>query len=371
MIGILFAKARQFIRNPWTFLIFTGMSIGFALIMGITGGSNAIRVPVTIVDEHLRDTTIMSELKESTSFDLQEMKKEEMLKHLKNGKAEVGVILKEENYQVIVGVDSVRVRMVENMVRQAYIHYFQQQNIVDAANMVSNKQKDLLLYDMEESMNDPVFTVDSKGFTSSDAVVYNPTFQVLFGFSLFFVIYTIAYNVLPILTEKNEGLWDRIILSPVKKWEMYVANMLYSFFEGYLQVLVIFLLFRYGFGVNFNGRFYDTLLLIIPYVFAVIALALLITALVKNVQQFNAILPIIAVSMAMIGGAYWPIEIVESNALIALSKINPLTYGMEILNGAVVYNYSLQHLLYPISILILMGVVMIGIGIHLMERRHI
>ena len=107
------------------------------------------------------------------------------------------------------------------------------------------------------------------------------------------------------------------------------------------------------------------------YVFAIVALSILLTAIVKTVGQFNAILPIIAVSSAMIGGAYWPIEIVESKLLIALSKINPVTYGMEMLNGAVVYQYPLEELLYPISILFLMGVVFLGVGMHLMERRHV
>ena len=75
--------------------------------------------------------------------------------------------------------------------------------------------------------------------------------------------------------------------------------------------------------------------------------------------------------MAMIGGAFWPIEIVQSEFLLALSKINPLTYGMEALNGLIIYDYSLEQLLMPISILLLMGVIFMGVGIHLMERRHI
>lgn len=105
--------------------------------------------------------------------------------------------------------------------------------------------------------------------------------------------------------------------------------------------------------------------------FAIVALSLLITAIVKNMQQFNAILPIISVSMAMIGGAYWPIEIVESKLLLTLAKADPLYYGMQALEGIVVYGYPLSEVLIPVSVLVLMGVGMMGIGIHLMERRHI
>ena len=220
-------------------------------------------------------------------------------------------------------------------------------------------------------MESPLFSIEESNFRGSDTFIYDPTLQSLFGFTLFFVIYTIAYNVLPILSEKNEGVWDRMILSPLRKWEMYAANFIYSFVTGYLQVLLIFLAFRYGVGVNFNGNFVEACLLVIPYVFSIVALSTLITALVKNVQQFNAMLPIVSVSSAMIGGAYWPLEIVESKFLLTLSKINPLTYGMEVLNGVTVYGYSMEEVLFPISILILMGVVMTGVGIHLMEKRHV
>ena len=41
------------------------------------------------------------------------------------------------------------------------------------------------------------------------------------------------------------------------------------------------------------------------------------------------------------------------------------------LKGVAVYGYSFQELIFPISILILMGVVMTGIGIRLMENRHV
>ena len=160
-----------------------------------------------------------------------------------------------------------------------------------------------------------------EGFRGSDTVIQDNTFQTLFGFTLFFVIYTVAYNVLNILVEKQEGVWDRIILSPVKKWEMYIANLIYSFLTGYLQVCIVFIVFKYFFGVNFNGKFIESLILVGPYVFSIVALAILITGVVKTVQQFNAILPIIAVSMAMIGGAYWPLEVVESKSIAAFIKI--------------------------------------------------
>lgn len=370
MTAILLAKLKHLFRNPWAFLGFTGISIVFALIMGLTGFDSRISVPVVIADEEVLGSSIHTALNDEESISFKEMEKDELIQSVKEGKAEVGAILKKDTYELIVGVESTTVTSVDNMIRQAYTEYGQRQKIIDHIGDLKQTEN-ALQKEMDEALKNPVFSVTTSNFTTGEAMMYDPIYQYIFGFGLFFVIYTVAYNVLPMLIEKQEGVWDRLILSPVKKWKMYAGNMIYSFCIGYLQVFIIFSFFYFVFGVNFNGKFPETLLLLIPYVFTIVALSILLTAIVKNSQQFNAFITILAVCMAMIGGAYWPIEIVESNFLISISKINPLTYGMEILHGVVNYGYSLEELFYPMSILLLMGIVMIGVGIHLMERRHI
>lgn len=370
MIGIFLAKIRLFIRSPWAFVMTTAMSIGFAFILGGTT-TNVINVPVYVADEEIQESVVWDSLEESDVYAFQSMAKEEMEQKIANGKAEFGIELHNDDHKVLVGIDSHNIDLVKRTVQEAYMKKLQYEQIYAEAGATTLDEQKALQKDLQSVQENPPFTIQTENFRGSDAVIVDNTLQSLFGFTLFFVIYTIAYNVFYILVEKQDGVWDRIILSPVKKWEMYVANLIYSFLTGYLQVAIVFLVFRYWIGVDFNGNFVGSLILIIPYVFAIVAMSILITGLVKTVQQFNAVIPIIAVSMAMIGGAYWPLEVVESKFMLALSKFDPITYGMEALNGIVVYEYSLGEVLYPISILLLMGVVMTGVGIHLMEKRHI
>ena len=371
MIGILFAKCRMFIRNPWTFIIMTVMSVVFAFVIGGSNQENMIKVPVHAENEEILDTVVGETIEESEIFAFTWMTEKEIKEMLAVGKAEVGVILQENEFQIIVGVDSTNVSMLEQILQDSYLEKEQQEKMIEASNASTEEEKAEILKEFENAMESPMFSVKTSHFKASDTFVFNSTLQSLFGFTLFFVIYTIAYNVLPILVEKDDGIWDRMILSPVRKSEMYLANLIYSFITGYFQVLLIFCIFRFLIGVDFNGKFIEACLLLIPYVFSIVALSIFLTAIVKNVQQFNAAIPIVSVSSAMIGGAYWPLEIVESSFLLTLSKLNPVTYGMEVLKGAAVYGYPLGDLLFPISILLLMGVVMTGLGIHLMERRHV
>jgi ABC-2 type transport system permease protein len=96
---------------------------------------------------------------------------------------------------------------------------------------------------------------------------------------------------------------------------------------------------------------------------------MLMAGLVKTPQQMSVLIPIVATSSAMIGGAYWPLEIVANPFLIALSKIVPMTYGMEALKGVAYYGYGWSELLSPLAIMCLFGVVCMGIGVNLIERR--
>src|SRR5690625_3864934 len=216
-----------------------------------------------------------------------------------------------------------------------------------------------------------VFHIKTASFSTDDEHIYDGRLHSLFGFTLFFVIYTIAYSVFQILVEKRSGVWDRMILSPVRKWEMYAGNFLYSFLVGYFQVFIIFCIFRYIMTVDFNGTFLQTLLILIPYVLAIVALSTFLIVIVISILQFNTITTIILISMAMIGGAYWPLEIVESKFMLTLSKIVPITYGMDALQSVTIYGQSMEEVLYPISILLLMSVVLTGLGIHLMEKRFV
>ncbi|WP_077324918.1 ABC transporter permease [Virgibacillus siamensis] len=370
MIGIFLAKVKMFLRHPWTFVIMIIMSVGFALILG-SGNPATVTVPVHTADDSIRDSTIGEMLEQSGAYSFEWVSEDRVKEQVTNGNAEVGLILRKNDYDVIVGVSTANAKLVEQKVYEAYSKKAQYHQIAAAADSTGSSGRTEVLAQLKTTMDNPIFDMDSSYFTGSKADAFDMKYHTLFGFTLFFVIYTIAYNVFYVLLEKKEGIWDRVILSPVRKWEMYTANFVYTFLTGYLQVIVVFLVFRYLVGVDFNGRFLESLLLVLPYVFSIVALSILITGIVKTVQQFNAVIPILAVSMAMIGGAYWPIEIVESKIMLMLSKIDPITYGMEILYGVAIYDRPLDQLLSPISILLLMGVLMTGIGIHLMERRYV
>lgn len=367
MMGILGAKFKLIIRQPGIFLSMTAMTLIFAFVLGL-GDPGSISIPIYAENDTIRHSSIGETLDASDTYTFNWMTKEEVKRSVADGKAEVGVELLPDGFRLHVGVESGFVDLIEQVVEEAYMTHEQMARLTEAA---STKGVDVSTHDVEIAIAQPPFHVNKQNFQLDDAQPYTQTYHALFGFTLFFVIYTIGTLVLQILTEKDMGIWDRLILSPVKKWQMYVSNFLFSFLIGYIQIILVFSIFRFVIGVEFNGQFGLATILILPYVFAIVALCILLTGLVKTAQQFHAVISIVAVSIAMIGGLYWPLDIVESEVMLMLAKFVPTTYGAEIMRGVAVYGASFDDLLQPIGILLLMGVFMAGIGIHLMEKRHI
>lgn len=313
----------------------------------------------------------IGDMERSTAYSVVWTDEAEMEDLLRNGKAELGVSMREDGFSIIVGVESPHVSIVQQHVQQAYVDHVQTEYIIEEGAQRTGANRKEIQDLFETSMNEPLFTIESAQENNADAAVDPMLYLSLFGMTVFFVIYTIAFNVIQIIIDKNERIWDRMIMSPLKKWEMYAAYIVYSFLLGYAQVVLILLVFRYIVGIPFHGYFVQAVLLLIPYVFAIVALSMFITGISKNVQQFNTIISIAAVCMAMIGGAFWPLEIVSSPFMLTLSKFVPITYAIDLLEGTVVYGKSLNDLFYPVSVLILMGVVLIGLGIHMIERRKV
>ncbi|WP_141433167.1 ABC transporter permease [Bacillus sp. 03113] len=363
MMGILWGKYRQFVRKPAAIIISTIICMGFAYITGKASYSK-IEVPVFSSLSQTEIKPLLHELSKGDSFIFKVYTEKEVKDKVAEGKADAGIDLEEKDYVLYRTGETKNLPLIKRHVERFYESKFEKESIIRMAN--DPLQAEVKLKQIKEQ---PLFNLSIQSFHNQDQFKYNPALQSLFGFTLFFSIYTVAFTVVEILRDKQNGIWDRLILSPSSKFSIYTGNLLYSFIIGFIQIAFIFTVFRFGAGIDFNGAFLKALIMLIPYLFSIVALSIFITGIVKTTSQFNAIIPLISVSFAMLGGAYWPIEIVTSKPLLWISKFVPITYGMELLKGAVITNSSMLELLYPIAILLLMGVILMGIGIRLIERR--
>ncbi|WP_010268636.1 ABC transporter permease [Paenibacillus senegalensis] len=365
MITIMLTQWTKLRRAPIWFLAMLFMTFMFTLILG-GQSSSKLELPV-ILDSSMDKANSelwLERLNDSEVYAFRVREEEDALTMVREGQAELAVRLFDEDYRIIAAADNPNVNLVEQHIHSQFL---EELRIRQAALNAEDPQA--FRSEVEQKLLNPALGTTIQSIESEVNFRYNEQLQFLFGFTLFFVIYSIAYSVIAIMEEKQSGIWDRIILSPTSKTEMYLGHLVYSFLVGCAHIGLMFVVFHYIFGFDLGEQYGMIILTSVIYVLSIVALCIMLVSLIKTSQQYSAIIPLVAVSMAMLGGAYWPIELVSNSIVTATSKFIPLTYGMEALKGITLYQYGWTELLKPLGVLALMSVMFMGIGINLMERR--
>lgn len=365
MMNICKTKFLLLARKPSSYIAITLIICLFSYFMGVGQSS---KLPVAVYSSLDEPTTekVENKLNGLVNYEFSMYSKEEAKEKVQSGEVDVAIFLQEDNYELLLSVDFVNATLLQNELNMIYNELLQTTALLQS--FPEEKQGQIATI-LEKSKEAPIFTIQYTNFEKDDDIKWDGKLNSLLGFTLFMVIYTIANGVHHIVMERRNGIWNRLIVSTIHKTEIYVANLTYTFLLGYLQVILVFCIFRFIVDVNFYGGFLLSLVAVIPYLLCIVALSIFVASVTNTPGKFNAVMTVIAVPFAMLGGAYWPLEIVTSKVILALSYISPITYGLEIVKGVTINSGSYINLLQPLSILLFMTVVFIGIGINVLEKK--
>lgn len=334
-------------REPALVLAFLIMNIAFAFFMVGSGGSQVLTVKTysdSLSQPQMEE--FVERLNETDTIDFQIEDRERVEEEIKMSQIAFALELEEDGYSYLVGQESQFLPTVNQHVEKVYRTHFS--NIdVEVKEFISLETSGLL-----------------GGVTNSQESNAN----VITGMTLYFCIFTVLFGMMNIAQEKRSGTWHRLISTPFKKTQIYMGLLLHYFCIGILQIGLSFFIFHQFLNYDFGGQYLAIIAVIMAYVFALVSLGMLVISLVKTPQQLQAVIPIVATGTAMLGGAMWPIEIVSNSILLVLARLTPIFYGMDGLKDAILYNRGLGEILQPISILLLMGVLFMGLGLNLLER---
>lgn len=211
--------------------------------------------------------------------------------------------------------------------------------------------------------------VDVTATTVKDEEPYSAIKHSIVGFSLFFAMFTIVFGIGDILVEKEQHTWQRQLISPISKFSLLSGNMIGVFFLGFVQVSAMFLVSNYLFKVDWAGNMMHLLIVIAAFVFCVTSLGMMISNFVSTIGQLSAISPVLITGTAMLGGCFWPLEIVTSKILLGLSMVTPQRWAISAIEKIVIHNYSLNEVIMNVVILTAMGLVYLLAGTYLLEKK--
>jgi ABC-2 type transport system permease protein len=185
------------------------------------------------------------------------------------------------------------------------------------------------------------------------------------GMAIFFLFFTVQFGILSLVDERSSGTIGRLLGAPIPLWSIVVGKGLSSFVVGALSTLVL----VGGTTVLLGAEWGDPVGIVIlatAGILAAIGIVFLVATLVRTAEQAQSFAAIIAVTLGLLGGVFFPISLAP-DLIDKLSFITPhrwLFEGFSDLNAG----ESFTAVLPEAGAILLFAVVFGGIGLNRTRR---
>jgi len=171
------------------------------------------------------------------------------------------------------------------------------------------------------------------------------------GMGSMFVMFTVFGAVLILAKERKTWTLQRLVMMPIRKSQLLGGKILAYFALGMIQYGVV---FGVGLvvGMYFGSDALGLLLVMVAFTLCVTALAFFMATLVHNEAQANGISLLLSLTLAPLGGAWWPLEITPAFMQV-VGRISPVSWAMDGFNQLFYYGGTV-FTIWPV-LLVLVG----------------
>lgn len=198
---------------------------------------------------------------------------------------------------------------------------------------------------------------------SADMSQFDYFGPVLLGFFVFFFVFLIAG--VSFLRERTTGTLERLLSSPLRRWEIVVGYVLGFGIFATLQATVISAYAIYVLGMLMEGQFIYLLFTILALAFTALSVGILLSTFASNELQMMQFIPVVVVPQVFFSGLF-NLETI-SQWLSWIAPFTPLYYAANALRSIMVRGSGWEAI-YP-DLLILLGFSLIMIVLNIWALR--
>ncbi|BAQ10155.1 ABC transporter permease [Sporosarcina sp. FSL W7-1349] len=171
---------------------------------------------------------------------------------------------------------------------------------------------------------------------SSDMGQFDYYGPVLLGFFVFFFVFLIAG--VSFLRERTTGTLERLLSSPLRKWEIVAGYVIGFGLFTMIQSTLITAYAIYVLGMVMEGSFLYVLLIILLLALTALTLGILLSSFAHNELQMIQFIPIVVVPQIFFSGLF-NLETI-AGWLSWISHVTPLYYAANALRNVMVRGYG-------------------------------
>ena len=179
--------------------------------------------------------------------------------------------------------------------------------------------------------------------------------------AIFFLFFTAQFGVLSLLTERRQGTLPRLVAAPIRPWAIVAGKAIGSFALGIVAMAVLVLASSFLLGARWGDPI-GVAALVLAAVTAAMGITALITTLARTEEQAGGWNSIVAVTLAILGGAFFDLS-QGPEILSQVSLITPHAWFLTGLDSLGPASASVVDVLVPVTALVGIGLVTGAIGL--------
>lgn len=182
------------------------------------------------------------------------------------------------------------------------------------------------------------------------------------GFAVMFVMMGVCFAGVAMVQERHNKTLARLLTTPTEKFFIISGKMLGFFLVGFIQFMILILFGQLVLKVNWGNLPLGVLLLVASYVLSVTGLGTLLSVVVRTSAQAGAFAVLISMVTSMLGGAWWPIEIVPK-FMQNVARFTPQYWAINGFNKIITRGFGITEILPNFYVLLAISAISLLLAI--------
>ncbi len=176
-----------------------------------------------------------------------------------------------------------------------------------------------------------------------------------------FVMFTVMGGLFILIRERKQATLQRLVIMPITRAEILAGKALTYFTLGMIQYMIVFIVGVFS-GMDFGDAPFAIFLTMVAFVVCIAALTFALATRISTEGQANGVSLLLSMTLAPLGGAWWPIEITPP-IMQTIAQISPVYWAMSGFKEVIFYQGTLTDVLVPVGVLLAAAVVLFWIGV--------
>ena len=181
------------------------------------------------------------------------------------------------------------------------------------------------------------------------------------------VLFSSVFSGIAMLWDRQFGFLKETLVAPVSRLQIMVGRTLGGATVAMIQgTLILVICLIAGFRPQHWLAIPLAFLFVVMIAFVFAALGMAIGSVIKDMQGFQLVMNFLVMPIFFLSGALFPLANL-GRAMDVITKIDPLTYGVDGLRGALINNWYFT-LTIDVALLVAIGALFLSAGAYLFSR---